>query len=63
MNAVRSIPDKDNPILSLRNIAKGRRGGLSRGETLTMLIEHWDAFREWKSQQQSSSKKKQLKLV
>ena len=55
--------DKDNPILSLRNIAKGRRGGLSRGETLTMLIDHWDAFREWKAEQGNAPKKKQLKLV
>lgn len=55
--------EKDNPILSLRNMAKGRRGGLSRAETLTMLIEHWETYKAWRKKKDKKSSDSQLKLV
>jgi hypothetical protein len=53
---------KDNPILGLRNVAKGRRGGLSRGETLGMLVEHWNSFKAWKRKQEEQAGGEQSRL-
>lgn len=53
--------ERGNPILNLRNLARGRRKSLSRSETLTLLIEHWDAYKNWKAQH--TQPKEHLKLV
>lgn len=53
--------ERGNPILNLRNLARGRRKSLSRRETLTLLIEHWDVYKDWKTKQMNQEE--HLKLV
>jgi len=55
--------DKGNPILNLRNIIKQRRKSLSRGEMLTLLIDHWETFKAWKEKQEEQARKNQPKLI
>lgn len=55
--------DRGNPILNLRNLARGRRKSLSRSETLTILIEHWESFKGWKEKKEKEPKREHLKLV
>lgn len=55
--------DRGNPILNLRNLARGRRKSLSRSETLTILIEHWEAFKDWKIKKNNDTQSGHLKLV
>ncbi|ETX13535.1 hypothetical protein OCH239_09660 [Roseivivax halodurans JCM 10272] len=55
--------DVENPILKLRNTAKGRRGGLSRGETLTLLLEHWETYKAWRKKQEEKAKGDNPRLI
>ena len=53
--------ERGNPVLNLRNLVRGRRKSLSRRETLTLLIEHWEAYKDWKAKQTNG--KEPLKIV
>ncbi|MBW3243400.1 hypothetical protein KUV57_12070 [Epibacterium sp. DP7N7-1] len=54
---------KGNPILNLRNIIKQRRKSLSRGEMLTLLIDHWETFKAWKKKQEERAAEDSPKLI
>lgn len=54
---------RGNPILSLRNIIKQRRRTLSRGEMLTLLIDHWETYKAWKEKQEEKARKDQPNLI